>query len=216
MGAQESLTDQSSALSPRQRPQPQEQAPTRMDKTGEKDECETSSQQQQDDIMPPIGEMAENREQAIYIAAQKWKRFNRVMQAHITQLRTEASYNDWWGAIFRLSIIILSASVTVISAVVGDNQKYIATIVGGVLTALAGIEAYFRFNRRESEARRQQREIEALRYRLRHQWITTVQMENDVEKRFGAAIKFLQDGQDAYNVILNNYTLQSDDKNQLE
>ena len=183
------------------------------EKPGEKDQSGISSQQQQDGEIPPFAKMADKPDEAIDLACQKWKRFNEVMKTHIDQLQKEALRYNRWGAIFRVSIIILSASVTVISAVVGDNQRYIATIIGGVLTASAGIEAYFHFNRRESEAKRQQREVEALRYKLRHQWITTVQMENNVQKRLHAAKAFLQEGQDAYTVILNNYTLKPDDEN---
>ncbi len=179
--------------------------------TGAQDLSNIPPQQQQGGVIPPIDKMAKDKEEAIHLACQKWKRFNEVMQAHTAQLQAEVSVNDRWGAIFRISIIILSASVTVISAVVGDNQRYIATIVGGGLTAIAGIEAYFQFNRRESEAKQQQREVEALRYKLRHQWITTVQMEIHVEKRMDAATKFLQEGQEAYNVILNNYTVKGKD-----
>ena len=178
------------------------------DKTGEKDQSGISAPQRQgqDGVMPPIEMMARDKEEAVDLAGQKWKRFNHLMLAHTAQLHAEASHNDRWGAITRVSIIILSASVTVISAVVGDNQRYIVTILGGVLTVLAGIEAYFRFNRRESEAKRQQREVEALRFKLRHQWVTTVQMETLLERRFDAATKFLLEGQESYNVILNNYT----------
>jgi hypothetical protein len=83
-----------------------------------------------------------------------------------------------------------------------------------VLTVLTGVEAYFQFSRHQAEAKRQQREIEALRYKLRHQWLTTVQMETKQAKRLNAARKFLQEGQEAYNVILNNYILKPEGEGQ--
>lgn len=177
----------------------------------------TFSQTHPESVMPPIEEMAKDDAEAIHLAALKWKRFNDVMKEHTAQLQTQIAHNNWAGAIFRVSIIILSALVTIISAtqipIMSLSNTNVVTIVGGAITALAGIESYFHFSQRGSELQRQQREVEALRYKLRHQWITTVQMELHEDKRLDAAKKFLDVDQSAYNAILNNYTLKPEKEN---
>jgi len=157
---------------------------------------------------------AKTNEEAFQLALNKWLTFNKVMRNHTNALlQKQISRQEAWGAIFRTLIIILSALVTVI-ADVQIVERFTVTIVAGTLTALTGIEAYFQFNQRRLEAQRRQREVEALRYKLRFQWLTTVQMETDETRRLEAAKKFLWEGQEAYNAILNKYVLKPDEDKQ--
>lgn len=157
---------------------------------------------------------ASTKEEAFDLALNKWLRFNEVMRTHTNEiLQKQLSRQEALGKLYRVLIIILSAGVTTMSDV-DAIARVIVTITAGVLTVLTGLESYLQFNQRRLETQRRQREVEALRYKLRFQWLTTVQMETDVDRRLEAARKHLWEGQEAYNAILNKYVLKPEEDQQ--
>jgi hypothetical protein len=143
-------------------------------------------------------------------AVYKWLNFQTDMWSQINEkLEREVKVYSLWSVVFRVTIIILSASVTMISDI-DLVPRTAVTIVAGVLTALTGIEAYLKFGEQQSETRRQQREIEALRDKLRFEWFSEVEIEGDMGKRIKAAKRLLEEGPEAYNEVLNKYVLKGE------
>ena len=114
--------------------------------------------------------------------------------------------------LLRVTIIVLSAAVTTVSNI-DVVSRTVVTIVAGVLTGLTGIEAFVRAGERQSDAKRQQREIEALRDRLRYEWFVRVEIAGDLTQRLAAAKELLERGPREYNEVLNKYALKSDSDN---
>ena len=142
-------------------------------------------------------------------AVHKWLSFQKNMWNQVNvQLEKEINVYTRWSLIFRLVIITLSASVTTISDI-DVVPRTVVTIIAGVMTALTGIEAFLKFSERQSDSRKQQREIEALRDELRFEWFANVEIENDMKKRIRAAKKLLEKGPDSYNDVLNKYVLKA-------
>ena len=140
----------------------------------------------------------------------KWMGFmNNLWSLVNIKLENQSRWNAAWGTTFRLLIILLSSSVTVM-ADLDQVPRSVVTIVAGVMTALTGMEAFLKFNERQLEARRQQREIEALRDELRFEWFARVEVEGDMKKRLKAARILLQSGPKDYNEILNKYVLKAE------
>ncbi len=67
-----------------------------------------------------------------------------------------------------------------------------------------------KFTDRQSEERRQQREIEALRDKLRYDWFVHVEIEPEMKTRLDAAKRLLKDGPEQYNEVLNKYALKAE------
>ena len=55
--------------------------------------------------------------------------------------------------------------------------------------------------------KKQQREIEALRDKLRYDWMVHVELETDRKKQLDEAKRLLEVGPTAYNEILNKYAV---------
>ncbi len=143
-------------------------------------------------------------------AVDKWMKFQVGMWEHVNKkLEKEIKLSSVFSTSFRITVIFLSAAVTTISNI-DSISRTIITITAGVLTALTGIEAYLSFSQRLSEARKQQREIEALRDRLRFEWFVQVEIEGTMEKRISSAKKLLERGPREYNEILTKYALKGD------
>jgi len=142
----------------------------------------------------------------------KWLQFQTNMwnQVNISKEKEIRTYSH--GAlVFRILIIILSASVTVI-ADIDEITRTTVTFVAGFLTTLTGIEAFLKFGERQLDARKQQREIEALRDQLRFDWFVNVEVENDFKKRLAAGKELLEKGPDSYNELLNKYVLKAESR----
>ena len=75
---------------------------------------------------------------------------------------------------------------------------------------MTGIEAFLRAGERQSDAKKQQREIEALRDRLRYEWFVRVEIEGDMARRLTAAKELLERGPRDYNEILSKYALKAE------
>ena len=143
-------------------------------------------------------------------AVHKWLNFQTSMWNQVNEkLESEVKTYSLWSVVFRVTIIILSASVTMISDI-DRVPRTAVTVVAGVLTALTGIEAYLKFGEQQAEAKKQQREIEALRDKLRFEWFSEVEIEGDMEKRIKAAKRLLEEGPEAYNEVLNKYVLKAE------
>ena len=104
---------------------------------------------------------------------------------------------------------LLSATITTISDI-EIVARTTVTIVAGVLTALTGIEVFLKYSERQTDSRKMQREIEALRDELRFEWFNRVEIEGNMKDRLKAAKELLDDGPDAYNEILNKYVLKGE------
>jgi len=140
-------------------------------------------------------------------AVHKWLGFQTNMWSQVNEkLEKEIKVYSRWSVIFRVTIIILSASITMISDV-DLVPRTAVTIFAGLMTALTGIEAYLKFSENQAQAKRQQREIEALRDKLRFEWFSNVEIEGDMDKRIEAAKRLLEEGPEAYNDVLNKYVL---------
>ncbi len=143
-------------------------------------------------------------------AVDKWMKFQVGVWEHVNKkLEKEIAVSSAFAASFRVIVIILSATVTTISNI-DSISRILVTITAGVLTALTGIEAYLSFSQRLSDARKQQREIEALRDRLRFEWFVQVEIEGNIEKRISSAKKLLERGPREYNEILTKYALKGE------
>ena len=143
-------------------------------------------------------------------AVDKWMKFQVGVWEHVnTKLEKEIRLASAFSVSFRLIVILLSSAVTTISNIDSISRTFI-TITAGILTALTGIEAYLSFSQRLSDARKQQREIESLRDRLRFEWFVQVEIEGNMEKRIAAAKKLLERGPREYNEILTQYALKGD------
>jgi hypothetical protein len=151
-----------------------------------------------------------NNEQALQRAIYKWIKFMQAMWGQIkdeNEERKKKTYNIL-GILFRVVIIVLSATITTISDISGVPRTVI-TIFAGTMTALTGIEAYIRFTERGLAIQQQQREVQALRDDLRYKWMIAVELEPDLDKRLEAAKSLLDSGPKSYNNILNKYTFKS-------
>jgi len=142
-------------------------------------------------------------------AVEKWLKFQTAMWNQVnSKLEKQSVASGRWDVITRLAIISLSATLTTLSDWPGIEGGLLR-VIAGVLTALTGIEAYLKLGEKQSSARRQQREIEALRDRLRFEWFVRVEVQPDMTKRLDAAKKLLEEGPREYNEILNKYYLKS-------
>jgi len=140
-------------------------------------------------------------------AVHKWINFQTNMWSQVNEkLEKEVRVYSRWSVFFRVTIIILSASITMISDI-DLVPRTAVTFIAGILTALTGIEAYLKFSEQQAVAKRQQREIEALRDKLRFEWFSNVEIEGDMDKRIEAAKRLLEEGPEAYNDVLNKYVL---------
>ncbi len=142
-------------------------------------------------------------------AVEKWIKFHKAMWSQINgRLEKRINYSETVGLILRIAIIVISATLTTLSDWQGIDGGVIR-LIAGLLTALTGIEAYLKLTERQSEARRQQRELEALRDHLRYQWFVEVEVQPDMTQRLEAAKKLLEEGPKQYNDILNKYSLKA-------
>ena len=143
-------------------------------------------------------------------AVEKWLKFQTAVWDHVNhKLEREVKSARRFSLLFRITIIVLSATVTTVSDIDGVPRTAV-TVLAGALTALTGIEAFLRFGERQSEAKKQQREIEALRDKLRFEWFVTVEVEGETSERLKAARSLLQRGPEEYNSILTKYALKGD------
>lgn len=153
-----------------------------------------------------------SQEEALIRAIKKWIQFQRGMWQHIVlRIDKPGRRAEWVGNLFRISIILLSALITTIADIDSIPRVWI-TILAGVLTAVTGIEGYFRFGEKRAELMRQQRELQTKRDDLRYEWAVHVELEPDLEKRLAAAKELLLRGPDDYNYILNKFVDQPKDE----
>ena len=143
-------------------------------------------------------------------AVEKWLKFQTGMWDNVNRkLEPEIKTSQRWSIALRVIIILLSAAVTTISNIDAITRN-VVTITAGLLTALTGIEAFLQAGEREAAAKKQQREIEALRDKLRYEWFVRVEIEGAMEKRLIAAKEMLERGPNEYNDILTKYALKAD------
>jgi hypothetical protein len=143
-------------------------------------------------------------------AIEKWLKFQTGMWDNVNlKLQPEIKSGRRWSITLRLIIILLSAAVTTVSNI-DTVARTAVTILAGTLTALTGIEAFLRAGERQSDAQKQQREIEALRDKLRYEWFVRVEIEGDMAERLKAAKDLLQRGPNEYNEILSKYALKAE------
>lgn len=143
-------------------------------------------------------------------AVEKWLKFQTGMWENVNRkLEPEIKSSRRLSTTLRMTVIFLSAAVTTVSSI-DTVTRTAVTLLAGVLTALTGVEAYLRAGERQSDAKKQQREIEALRDSLRYEWFVRVEVEGDLPKRLAAAKELLERGPREYNEILTKYALKAD------
>jgi hypothetical protein len=151
-------------------------------------------------------------EEALKHAVKKWVHFQRAIWKKINYEMIDPSKSLALGAILlRLTIIVLAATVTTLSGLLPEDLQGIVTVLAGLLTAITGIEAYFKFSERISQNKRQQRELEAKRDELRYRWFIDVEMETDMKKRLKCAKDLLDSGPKEYNKILNSFAIETEE-----
>jgi len=156
--------------------------------------------------------IVENEDEALIRAVDKWVRFQRGIWGKIlTELIKPSKGLARWAIVLRMTIIILSATVTTLSGLLPEGNQGIITVLAGTLTAITGIEAYFKFGDRISQNQKQQRELETLRDELRYRWAIEVELETDLKTRLENAKMLLDEGPDQYNEILNKFAIRSED-----
>ena len=151
--------------------------------------------------------LVESDEEVIQRAIYKWVRFQQNMWAQVAErLEIPSGVCNRWAIVLRVSVILLSTALTTVSNLDIVPRNGIA-ITAGVITALTAIEAFFRLAEKHGEMKKQQREIEALRDKLRYEWMVKVELETDLQKQLAEAKRLLEEGPKAYNDILNKYAL---------
>lgn len=156
--------------------------------------------------------IVETEEEALIRAVDRWVRFQRGMWGKISMEMIEPSKGlARWAIYLRLAIILLSATVTALSGLLPEGYSWIITIIAAVLTAITGIEGYFKFSERIAQNKRQQRELETLRDELRYRWAVEVELETDMKTRLENAKILLNDGPDQYNDILNKFAIKTEE-----
>ena len=151
-------------------------------------------------------------QEALISAVEKWVQFQKTIWNKIkVEMIKPAGGLARWAITLRLTIIILSATVTTLSGLLPEGNQDIITALAGTLTAITGIEAYFKFSERIAQNKRQQRELEALRDKLRFDWSVNVEIETDMEKRLAEAKRLLVEGPEEYNAILNTFAVKTED-----
>jgi hypothetical protein len=151
-------------------------------------------------------------QEALISAVEKWVQFQKTIWNKIkVEMIKPAGGLARWAITLRLTIIILSATVTTLSGLLPEGNQDIITALAGTLTAITGVEAYFKFSERIAQNKRQQRELEALRDKLRFDWSVHVEIETDMEKRLAEAKRLLVKGPEEYNAILNTFAVKTED-----
>jgi hypothetical protein len=147
-----------------------------------------------------------NDEEALQIAIEKWIRY----QYHIWEESSQPSLKllDFFNTFFRISMILLSASITTMSDIELVPRTTI-TIIGGILTVLAGVEGFFKLTDRRVLAENRKRELLAERDKWGYQWMVDVELEKDTSKALVAAKKLLLVAPQATNDLMNKYVQRS-------
>ena len=148
-----------------------------------------------------------NEDEALQRAIYKWVKFQQSIWAQVAEkLEWPSRTCSRWSIILRVTIIVLSTALTTFSNLPEVPRNGI-TVTAGILTGLTAIEAFFRLAEKHGEMRKQQREIEGLREKLRYEWMVKVELETDRAKQITEAKRLLEEGPEAYNEILNKYAL---------
>jgi hypothetical protein len=151
-------------------------------------------------------------QEALISAVEKWVQFQKTIWNKIkVEMIKPAGGLARWAITMRLTIIILSATVTTLSGILPPSSQVIITVLAGTLTAITGVEAYFKFSERIAQNKRQQRELEALRDKLRFDWSVNVEIETDMENRLAEAKRLLVEGPEEYNAILNSFAVTTEE-----
>jgi hypothetical protein len=163
-----------------------------------------------DDTQPTLSpKLLTDDKDMLIRAVEKWLKFQTAMWNQINdKLERRIRASEMGGMAFRIVIITISAALTTLSDWQGI-EGWVIRLIAGVLTALTGIEAYLKLTERQTESRRQQREMEALRDRLRFAWFVNVEIQPDMIKRLDAAKKLLEEGPREFNEILNKYYMKA-------
>ena len=149
-------------------------------------------------------------------AVEKWVNFHKDVFAYIQDLGIKIRRYNTLGSILRLVIIFLSAAITTLSNI-GEIPRTVITMLAGILTVITGVEAYFKFTERSFDAKKTQRELEALRDQLRFAWFIDVEVgSGNLEDRIENACKMMIDGPAKYNELLTKYVMESGKVNQPE
>ena len=83
------------------------------------------------------------------------------------------------------------------------------TIIGGVLSILAGIEGYLKLADRKVAGENRRRELLAERDKWGYKWMVEVELETEPTKALQAAKRLLQAAPQALNDMLNKYVQRS-------
>jgi len=149
-------------------------------------------------------------------AITKWVDFNKDVFSYIKNLGEHIRRYNTWGSSLRVVIIIFSATITTLSDIDAVPRTLI-TVIAGILTIITGVEAYYKFTERSFDARKTQRELEAMRDRLRYAWFVDVEIgTGKLDERLEAARKMLMDGPAEYNEVLTKYVMESEKAEQPE
>ena len=145
---------------------------------------------------------AKDDNEALQVAIDKWVRFQyRIWQETLEQ--PLGRYN-LWSIVFRVMIIVLAGSITVMSDM--DTVPRIGiTIVAGVLTILTGVEGYLKLADRKVAGENRKRELLAEQDKWSYDWMVKVELEIDTAKALTESKKLLVDAPKAINDLLGKY-----------
>ncbi|MBI3733200.1 MAG: hypothetical protein HY259_07040 [Chloroflexi bacterium] len=141
-------------------------------------------------------------EDALQIAIEKWVRFE--YQVWRQARERPIGRLEFGGTIFRLLTIGLSVTLTTLANLPEFSRDYL-TILGGVLTAVTAMDAYFRLGDRKVTNETRKQELLTLRDEWNDRWAVQVQMETDSAKALEAAKKLLVEAQVEVDQTLNKY-----------
>lgn len=144
----------------------------------------------------------QNTAEALQRAIPKWIRSQRDIWDEAMALSVKRF--AIWSTLLRIMIIVLAGSITTMSDI-DFVPRTVITIIGGVLTVLAGIEGYLKLADRHSAGENQKRELLAERDKWRYQWMVDVELQPDDDEALEKAKILLQDAPKAFNELLVKY-----------
>lgn len=140
--------------------------------------------------------------EALQVAIEKWIRF----QYHIWEetKKQPLRFLDLSSTLLRIAIIALSASITTMSDIDAIPRTTI-TIVGGILTILAGTEGYLKLADRKAAGENRRQELLAERDKWGYKWMVEVELQTDTAKALKTAKELLKTAPQSVNDLLSKY-----------
>ena len=158
------------------------------------------------DFLEGKDEIIKDRDEAVKRAVERWIHFyNRMWNHSNVILEKEIKQYRFRSNFLRISVIILTTSLTVLSGFDWFNKDYMS-VASGIIAILTSLEGYFKYSERNVISLKQQRDVRSVRDKLAYDWLSKIEIETDMNLKLEKAKEFFEKGPEAYNDILNRYT----------